>query len=288
MSYHCSLALVEEFLPQSFLTGKSYAELRSIRTAERSYFDAKKKGSSKPSPSGTTSEHLTAYPGVRRWISLLPDSLASPSQSPDNEKAKPTKEICGLKLPVSFAKYDPDTASWKTSQVCLFTNTSEPYSKTWPRAGMIVAGTAYLRQPLAPRTVGIGSGSWPTPRTITGGAESAERKQELGRTKSGGGDLQAAVKSWPTPRVTTSGMVASKAQLARIKRGEEAERGKGACKLEISVALHGGATTPQKGQLNPDWVEWLMGWPIGWTSLEALPISRFREWLVGFGIELTD
>lgn len=34
--------------------------------------------------------------------------------------------------------------------------------------------------------------TWRTPRTITGGAESAERKQELGRTESGGGDLQAA------------------------------------------------------------------------------------------------
>ena len=36
---------------------------------------------------------------------------------------------------------------------------------------------------------------WPTPRTITGGAESQSRKQELGRTESGGGDLQAAVQT---------------------------------------------------------------------------------------------
>jgi len=41
---------------------------------------------------------------------------------------------------------------------------------------------------------------WPTPRTITGGGESGERKAELGRTESGGGDLQAAVAMWPTPR----------------------------------------------------------------------------------------
>jgi hypothetical protein len=40
---------------------------------------------------------------------------------------------------------------------------------------------------------------WPTPRTITGGAESAERKKELGRIDSGGGDLQAKVQDWPTP-----------------------------------------------------------------------------------------
>lgn len=49
---------------------------------------------------------------------------------------------------------------------------------------------------------------WPTPRTITGGGESAQRKKELGRDQAGGGDLQAAVESWPTPQahdVTTRG-----------------------------------------------------------------------------------
>ena len=40
---------------------------------------------------------------------------------------------------------------------------------------------------------------WPTPRALTGGAESAQRKQELGRHESGGGDLQAAAHLWPTP-----------------------------------------------------------------------------------------
>jgi DNA (cytosine-5)-methyltransferase 1 len=30
------------------------------------------------------------------------------------------------------------------------------------------------------------------------------------------------------------------------------------------------------GQLNPDWVEWLMGWPIGWTDLEA---EEPGEWM---------
>jgi hypothetical protein len=33
---------------------------------------------------------------------------------------------------------------------------------------------------------------WPTPRAITGGGESAERKRDLGRTEWGGSDLQAA------------------------------------------------------------------------------------------------
>jgi hypothetical protein len=40
---------------------------------------------------------------------------------------------------------------------------------------------------------------WPTPRTITGGGESGDRKRELGRKESGGGDLQAAASLWGTP-----------------------------------------------------------------------------------------
>lgn len=32
------------------------------------------------------------------------------------------------------------------------------------------------------------------------------------------------------------------------------------------------------GQLNPDWVEWLMGWPIGWTDLKPLETDKFRQW----------
>lgn len=33
------------------------------------------------------------------------------------------------------------------------------------------------------------------------------------------------------------------------------------------------------GELNPDWVEWLMGWPMGWTALQPLGTVRFRSWL---------
>ena len=28
-------------------------------------------------------------------------------------------------------------------------------------------------------------------------------------------------------------------------------------------------TTPKYGQLNPDWEEWLMFWPVGWTDIET-------------------
>ena len=38
------------------------------------------------------------------------------------------------------------------------------------------------------------------------------------------------------------------------------------------------------GKLNPDWVAWLMGWPIGWTDLKPLETVKFRQWLRLHGI----
>ena len=32
------------------------------------------------------------------------------------------------------------------------------------------------------------------------------------------------------------------------------------------------------GQLNPDWTDWLMGWPIKWCSLEPMRKEDFEEW----------
>jgi hypothetical protein len=31
------------------------------------------------------------------------------------------------------------------------------------------------------------------------------------------------------------------------------------------------------GSLNPTWVEWLMGWPLGWTDLKPLATDRFHS-----------
>ncbi len=36
------------------------------------------------------------------------------------------------------------------------------------------------------------------------------------------------------------------------------------------------------GQLNPTWVEWLMGFPLGWTDLEPLETPSFRRWFQNF------
>tara|TARA_R110000824_G_scaffold20457_4_gene76997 strand:- start:892 stop:1170 length:279 start_codon:yes stop_codon:yes gene_type:complete len=37
------------------------------------------------------------------------------------------------------------------------------------------------------------------------------------------------------------------------------------------------------GHANPDWIEWLMGWPIGWTGTRPLETAKFRRWLRSHG-----
>tara|TARA_R110000751_G_scaffold304328_1_gene419751 strand:- start:495 stop:713 length:219 start_codon:yes stop_codon:yes gene_type:complete len=37
------------------------------------------------------------------------------------------------------------------------------------------------------------------------------------------------------------------------------------------------------GKLNPQWVEWLMGWPIGWTALEPLAMDKYQQWYDSHG-----
>jgi hypothetical protein len=80
------------------------------------------------------------------------------------------------------------------------------------------------------------------------------------------GLLDRQVKQWGTPRAA-DGMQHSLREPKNIKNGNARAR------LEDQVALSEGQGG---GSLNPTWVEWLMGFPTGWTDLEAsgTPLSR--------------
>ena len=96
--------------------------------------------------------------------------------------------------------------------------------------------------------------TWPTPRA-TDGTHGGRVTPRKGRE---GGNLVEAVsarQTWPTPsaRDWRSGK-ASDATLTRNSR-------------PLNEAVTGG--TAGSGALNPTWVEWLMGFPLGWTDLEV-------------------
>ena len=191
--------------------------------------------------------------------------------------------VCGRNMPESFALFDPDSSSWKTSQRCLFGGLIE-FSATWPRAGMTRSGIAFRLRPLVRLTDATAFSSWPTPR-----AADCQRGPDYGGTPGheGGGNLLGAVKMLPTPRASDADR-GGRGDLIQAVRGNTnrhfANPAKTACETPSSRDWKGmsaaswrsrtsGDTTPTLpdqvgGQLNPDWVEWLMGFPIGWTDLK--------------------
>jgi hypothetical protein len=82
---------------------------------------------------------------------------------------------------------------------------------------------------------------------------------------------------WPTP-CASEGLDCGTnwASLAAVDKGGRIAR---------RIATNGGPETQQTthAQLNPAWVEWLMGWPIGWTALDALGTDKFQRWLRSHG-----
>jgi hypothetical protein len=99
---------------------------------------------------------------------------------------------------------------------------------------------------------------WPTPNVPNGGrttwhAESSGRSYYHKGKKVQFG-LEQAVRMWPTPNAS--------------------DGNKGQTCLPVKGQIHlGGAVG---GQLNPTWVEWLMGFPLGWTDcgVSATPSCR--------------
>ena len=133
-------------------------------------------------------------------------------------------------------------------------------SLTLPKWGSMRAGVLSELLTLEHRTAESDAGLWPTPK-----ANDAEKRGNFDVTNRRNG-LPAAVKSWPTP-VAAMSKGSSPAALTR-KSGADRSN----CRLDHAVmALDG-------GQLNPTWVEWLMGWPPGWTDLKPLATDKYRQW----------
>jgi hypothetical protein len=66
---------------------------------------------------------------------------------------------------------------------------------------------------------------------------------------------------WPTPRSSS----AMAADIDTVRRSPRVTRGfQTFSRLEEHLARR----TSESGKLNPMWVEWLMGFPLGWTDLE--------------------
>lgn len=143
---------------------------------------------------------------------------------------------------------------------------------------MTRSGTAFPRPPLVRLTFGGASSSWdgddlipgsmfPTPNAAGGtGYMSGTKRNRWHPT------LESYVRLWPTP---TAGD--AKSSGSRNLAGSKAHPG---VSLTDAVVA-GGSSTPRgqvdPGRLNPTWVEWLMGFPLGWTDLGASETRSSRK-----------
>jgi hypothetical protein len=138
-------------------------------------------------------------------------------------------------------------------------NTAENKAAWEKRAAEQKSKGVNLHLPLKSQAVHEAEKQWATPKTPTGGPETAKRKQELGRTASGGGDLASqALEQWPTP-MTLSGP----SETANVSGSSQFTR-----TMDVKLGYRDSVNakrSPQAGKLNPRWVETLMGLPIGWT-----------------------
>jgi hypothetical protein len=157
------------------------------------------------------------------------------------------------------------------------------FSETWPRSGLMRNGIAYQLPPLVRLTDEIGSGLWatPMPSDVDGGrttkgkhrqSETGLRRQvmwptmtardrhTLAKASRGAGSLErgqqwvpslvVAAHMWPTP---------AERDYRHPNAKPYSERGGGKKGEQLPNAVG--------GSLNPMWVEWLMGFPLGFTDL---------------------
>lgn len=98
---------------------------------------------------------------------------------------------------------------------------------------------------------------WPTPRACS--AMAAENIHNRVNDKNPNLETVVARTMWPTPQASDNrdrGCMEDPSIQRRIKMGKQ---------IGLTTAVK---ETRSSGSLNPQWVEWLMGYPEGWTDLE--------------------
>ena len=227
------------------------------------------------------------------------------------EKAKAYLERVagyGLSTFASFAKFDRGGCLPKIVQCSLFGDSIE-YSVDFPRSGIMRRGKCYQLPPWVAVIGENGSGLlaegaidklWATP-TVFGD------NNFKGASKKSGDGLATQVKAESVSDRPTPTAHAAKKLFPNEKNRDGLNyaviRGAGKdglrcfwsarptqTRTDVKYAIHGntqrakclgamarhGELDRHNQQLNPDWVEWIMNWPIGWTD----PKAKTLMWLL--------
>lgn len=263
---HSSQAQAEVSLVATSLDGALYVPSSATPSQQVFSLPVKTTDVCRRFPSGMTYGRLTEGPGeaVLTWClevshvrTLALQGSVPVSPAPDQGFGKKWQGL--------LVKYDLTTSSWRTLPTSYF-EVSTPFSGTWPHWGMMRAGVCSEQPTPKRRTNETASGSWPTPRKCA--AMSAKITPTTAWAEGRFPNLETVLgrRTWPTPTAS------------------DATGGPGHCGQggeNLRTALH---NSERGGLMNPRWVEWLMGWPIGWAALKPLETGRFQQWCALHGV----
>ena len=201
--------------------------------------------------------------------SSLADTLANLSPSQVEKKVKKIQDTSGQSI-LDLSKNSDQLGLLEKMLVDTLNLVSTPYSRTWkvkvtPQGRLVFQLRASVRT-----TKESESGLWRTPDNMAGGSNLPGIKKALdeGHLKRPSGQaiqirLEDQVKEerlWPTP-------AAHEGRLGYQRR----DTGKKGTQKSLTTKVidKEGGRKKTTGQLNPTWVEWLMGYPIGWTDLNV-------------------
>lgn len=289
MSWHFSRALEAAFSAASCSDGELSALSSGNHTPQAYLSPDRMTAFSRLFRFGMMFEPLTDTRGEELLTWFRAGFRARTSALPEKAQESTVSDpACGRTWPGLLARYDPDSRSWRTVQPSLLADWGES-SVTWPRSGMTAGGLCLELLTLERPTSGTGFGWWPTPCATDNSDRAPSANVHISKTGlpkhiAPNGEksqmrLSQAVRMWPTPTVcgnhnrkgasATSGDGLSTAVKTWATPVARDFRHPGRSRLERTGGKQGECLPQQVGgALNPMWVEWLMGWPLGWTDLK--------------------
>lgn len=273
MSWLFSQALVEACSPPNSSATEPCAQLNVMPTQQPFWRNDKTMEPSRFSRFGLTYAPLTEDRGaalLTAWLAGF--RVRTSAQQGPAQVLTVSAQGYGASSRASFARWSPESFGWRTAQCSLLEDSPE-FLRTLPRWGSMRNGMLYLRQTLAHGISVSGFGSLLPTLTVCGNYNAK------GSSPTSGDGLATALKKLPT-------LVASDATCGVEPPGRTGR--KLLTTLTASNGLDGGSNSRRaalnrgdpipSGPLNPDWCEWFMGFPIGWTASDALAMPKFHEW----------
>lgn len=294
MSWLFSRALVAEYSAGSCSDGEQCAPSSGNPTPQAYLHSDKMTAFSRPSRFGMTFAPLTDGLGAELLTWFLEASRARTSRQPGKaQDSTASAPVSGEKWRELSVRYDRDMCSWRTHR-SLWDEDLSACSLTLPRWGSMRDGVLSELLTWERPTAANDAGLWPTPNVPNGGRSCAHvtdwrspstayhngKKVQVG--------LEHAVKHWPTPtaslgtkggRVTPrkgrEGGTLIEAVSARSFATPTARDWRSGKASQATMERNSRPLSEQiGGSLNPTWVEWLMGWPLGWTDLRPWETAR--------------